>query len=47
MAIPISHLRESSAAEAALVGFLTTMHVDVVSYVVELSVRLAAILAYQ
>ena len=47
MAIPVGHLRERSVAEAALVGFLTAMHVDVVSYVVELGVGLVAVLAYQ
>ena len=47
MAIPVRHLGERPVAEAALVGLLTTMHVDVVPYVVELGVGLAAVLAYQ
>ena len=47
MAIPVRHLGERPVAEAALVGLLTAMHVDVVPYVVELGVGLAAVLAYQ
>ena len=47
MAVPICHLRECFLAESALVGLLAAVHVDVVPYVVKLSVRLVAVLAYE
>ena len=45
MSISVCHLREALTAEFALVGCLPSVHVNVILNVVELGVRLAAVLA--
>lgn len=47
MSISVRHLRESLVTVFAGVGCLSSMHVDVILDVIQLGVRLAAVLAFE
>ena len=47
MSISVCHLRESLVTVFAFIGCLTSMHVNVILDIIQLGVRLAAVLALE